>query len=101
MSLLTFHATKGLEFSRVYVLGVEDYNLPGFREITEDLEDEIREARRLLYVAMTRAKDRLVLTQCRSRGGRPSGGTRFLQDMGLEPNPAQEPHAAAPGSASA
>jgi DNA polymerase III epsilon subunit-like protein len=91
VSLLTFHATKGLEFSRVYIMGVEDYQLPGYYAITEGRDDEIREARRLLYVAMTRAKDRLVLTHCRSRGGRPSGGTRFLQDMGLQTQTASEP----------
>jgi ATP-dependent DNA helicase UvrD/PcrA len=83
VSLLTFHATKGLEFSRVYILGVEDFQLPGYYAIMEDRDEEIREARRLLYVGMTRAKDRLILTRCSSRGGRPSGGTRFLQDMGL------------------
>jgi DNA polymerase III epsilon subunit family exonuclease len=85
VSLLTFHATKGLEFSRVYVTGVEDYQLPGYTALTENREEEIREARRLLYVALTRAKDRLTLTCCRERGGRPSGGTLFLEEMGLAP----------------
>jgi DNA polymerase III epsilon subunit family exonuclease len=83
VNLLTFHATKGLEFSRVYVTGVEDYLLPGYRAVTENQGAEIREARRLLYVAMTRAKDRLTLTYCRERGGRSSGGTMFLDEMGL------------------
>ncbi len=86
VSLLTFHATKGLEFSRVYILGVEDNQLPGYYAITEGRDDEIREARRLLYVAMTRAKDRLVLTYSRTRRGMPSGGTRFLTDMGIQPS---------------
>ena len=36
-----------------------------------------------LYVAMTRAKDRLTLTWCKERGGKPSGGTMFLDEMGL------------------
>jgi DNA polymerase III epsilon subunit family exonuclease len=83
VSLLTFHATKGLEFSRVYVIGVEDHQLPGYYALAERREEEIREARRLLYVAMTRAKDRLTLTYCRQRNGRPTGGTMFLQEMGL------------------
>lgn len=83
VSLLTFHATKGLEFSRVYVLGVEDYQLPGYYAVIEDRGEETQEARRLLYVPMTRAKDRLVLTYSRTRGGMPSGGTRFLNDMAL------------------
>jgi superfamily I DNA/RNA helicase len=64
---------------------VEDYQLPGYYAITEGRDDEIREARRLLYVAMTRAKDRLVLTYSKSRRGMPSGGTRFLGDMDLLP----------------
>jgi DNA polymerase III epsilon subunit family exonuclease len=83
VSLLTFHATKGLEFARLYVVGVEDFQLPGYKAITEGLADEVREARRLLYVAMTRARDRLTLCYCRERGGKPSGGTLFLDEMGL------------------
>src|SRR5262249_18944501 len=83
VSLLTFHATKGLEFSRVYLAGVEDYQLPGYYAITEGREAAVREARRLRYVAMTRAKDRLTLTYCRERNGRPTGGTWFLRELGL------------------
>jgi DNA polymerase III epsilon subunit family exonuclease len=83
VSLLTFHATKGLEFSRVYVTGVEDNQVPGSRALADGNEADVREARRLLYVAMTRARDRLTLTYCRERGGRPTGGTLFLEEMGL------------------
>jgi DNA polymerase III epsilon subunit family exonuclease len=83
VSLLTFHATKGLEFSRVYLAGVEDNQVLGSYARSEGREDELREARRLLYVAMTRAKDRLTLTCCRERNGRPGGGTTFLDEMGL------------------
>src|SRR5262249_40525458 len=81
--LLTIHSTKGLEFSRVYVIGVEDYELPGYYAINENREAEIHEARRLVYVPMTRAKDRLCLTHCRHRNGRPTGETLFLTEMGL------------------
>ena len=83
VSLLTLHSTKGLEFSRVYVAGVEDSQLPGWRELQEQQEKEIQEARRLLYVGMTRAKDRLVLTRAERRDGRPTGGDLFLRDAGL------------------
>jgi DNA helicase-2/ATP-dependent DNA helicase PcrA len=83
VALLTFHSTKGLEFSRVYVAGVEDDLLPGRAALLEGRSGEIAEARRLLYVAMTRAKDRLTLTCCRERNGRAVGGTRFLEEMGL------------------
>lgn len=85
VNLLTLHSTKGLEFSRVYIVGVEDSELPGWRAIAEDRRAEIEESRRLLYVGMTRAKDRLVLTRVRSRSGRDSGGNRFLDEIGLVP----------------
>ena len=83
VSLLTLHSTKGLEFSRVYVVGVEDNQLPGWRELQERREKEIQEARRLLYVGMTRAKDRLILTRAERRDGRSAGGDLFLCDAGL------------------
>jgi superfamily I DNA/RNA helicase/DNA polymerase III epsilon subunit-like protein len=83
LSLLTLHSTKGLEFSRVYIAGVEDNELPGWRAMRDGLEDEIRESRRLLYVGMTRAKDRLVLTRARQRNGSAGGGEMFLREMGL------------------
>jgi DNA helicase II / ATP-dependent DNA helicase PcrA len=70
----------------VYVVGVEDFQLPGYFAMKDGLEAEILEARRLLYVAMTRAKDRLCLTYCRERRGKPSGGTMFLSEMGLVHN---------------
>ncbi|NNG17033.1 MAG: ATP-binding domain-containing protein, partial [Gemmatimonadales bacterium] len=89
VNLLTLHSTKGLEFSRVYVVGVEDYQIPGYFPTVDQRQDEIEEARRLLYVGMTRAKDRLVLSHTASRFGKPSGGTRFLDEIGLEtPSPA-------------
>lgn len=83
ISLLTFHATKGLEFSRVYIVGVEDGQLPGAYALDEGREDEMQEARRLLYVAMTRTKDRLTLTWSKQRRGEPTGGTKFLDALGL------------------
>jgi superfamily I DNA/RNA helicase/DNA polymerase III epsilon subunit-like protein len=85
VALLTFHSTKGLEFTHVYVAGVEDDLLPGRTALAEGKAEEIAEARRLLYVAMTRARDGLTLTCCRQRNGRPVSGTRFLDDMGLVP----------------
>ncbi len=79
VNLLTLHSTKGLEFSRVYIVGVEDNELLGYQSTKEEIE----EARRLLYVGMTRARDRLVLTRCERRSGRDAGGTMFLEEMGL------------------
>jgi superfamily I DNA/RNA helicase len=83
VSLLTLHATKGLEFSRVYIVGVEDNQMPGPVALQDDDLRDIEEARRLLYVGMTRAKDRLVLTRSAQRGGRPGGGDLFLREAGL------------------
>ncbi len=83
VNLLTLHSTKGLEFSRVYIAGVENQQLPGWKALEEDVEDEIQEARRLLYVGMTRARDRLVLTRAERRFGFPSGGSLFLTEIGL------------------
>jgi superfamily I DNA/RNA helicase len=83
VNLLTLHSTKGLEFSRVYILGVEDTELPGGSPTRPATPAEVEEARRLLYVGMTRARDRLVLTRAERRGGQRTGGHRFLDEMGL------------------
>jgi len=88
VNLLTLHSTKGLEFSRVYIVGAEDAQLPGGRDPSKR---EIEEARRLLYVGMTRTKNRLVLTRVEARGGKPTGRHRFLDEMGLVPkSPAKQ-----------
>src|SRR5438094_9097443 len=78
------HSTKGLEFSRVYIVGVEDYQIPGLREAKANRQAEIQAARRLLYVGMTRTRERLVLTRVERRFGMEAGGSSFLEEMGLE-----------------
>src|SRR5256886_3276181 len=83
-NLLTPHSTKGLEFSRVYIVGDEDYQIPGYRESTEDRQAEIQEARRLLYVGMTRARQRLVLTRVERRVGMEAGGRALPPGRGFE-----------------
>jgi hypothetical protein len=83
VNLLTMHSTKGLEFSRVYIVGVEDEQLiPTPRNGVLGKLD-LEEARRLLYVGMTRTIDRLVMTRVKSRGEKGTGGHRFLDEMGL------------------
>jgi len=86
VNLLTLHSTKGLEFSRVYVVGAEDGEMLGGSATRPPSDAQIEEARRLLYVGMTRAKDRLVFTHARERGERPGGGHRFLDEMGIVPS---------------
>jgi DNA polymerase-3 subunit epsilon len=86
VNLLTMHSTKGLEFSRVYIIGVEDSQLVGEKATREEVE----EARRLLYVGMTRTKERLVMTRVLRREGEPTGGHQFLDEMGLVPESLNE-----------
>ncbi len=85
VNLLTLHSTKGLEFSRVYIVGVEDTEMPGGPSGRAPSLAEVEEARRVLYVGMTRAKDRLVMTRVEAREGRVTGGHQFLDEMGLMP----------------
>ena len=85
VNLLTLHSTKGLEFSRVYILGVEDSQLIGGTQTRPTSRDEVEEARRLLYVGMTRTIERLVMTRVVRREGEPTGGHQFLDEMGLIP----------------
>jgi superfamily I DNA/RNA helicase len=82
VNLLTLHSTKGLEFSRVYVIGTDN---KGFTRDEKKPQVEIEELRRLLYVGMTRTKERLVLTCAETRGGENCGGHQFLDELELTP----------------
>jgi DNA helicase-2/ATP-dependent DNA helicase PcrA len=83
VTLSTLHAAKGLEFSQVFVVGLEEGFLP-HGQSAED-EDELEEERRLLYVGMTRAKDSLTVTLSDRRlvYGRvePRLPSRFLEEI--------------------
>jgi len=82
-TLLTLHSAKGLEFPVVFITGLEDGLLPHSR--SWDDPEELAEERRLLYVGVTRAKDRLYLTYTfrRARYGEyePNVPSRFLEDI--------------------
>ncbi len=83
VSLMTMHSAKGLEFPSVYVVGMEEGIFPGGRAAGES--EEMEEERRLCYVAMTRARERLTMTTARQRMlyGRTSNNTpsRFLKEV--------------------
>ena len=61
---MTLHASKGLEFKCVFIAGLENGIIPLYRAVAPE---EIEEERRLLYVGMTRAKQRLYLTRAIKR----------------------------------
>ena len=65
INLMTLHAAKGLEFPVVFMVGMEEGLFPHSRSLME--KDELEEERRLCYVGMTRAKEKLFLTYCRKR----------------------------------
>jgi DNA helicase II / ATP-dependent DNA helicase PcrA len=67
VTLMTLHAAKGLEFPVVYVVGLEEGLLPHERALRSDDRHELEEERRLLFVGMTRARQRLYLTQAQRR----------------------------------
>ena len=86
VSLMTLHCAKGLEFPVVSIVGVEEGLLPHYRrgEEIEDMEEE----RRLFYVGMTRAKQRLFLSRAEERStfgvGRANLPSRFLDELPME-----------------
>ena len=65
--LMTLHSAKGLEFSHVYMTGMEDGIFPSYMTIVSDDPDEIEEERRLAYVGITRAKEDLTLCYAKMR----------------------------------
>jgi DNA helicase-2/ATP-dependent DNA helicase PcrA len=83
VTLITLHAAKGLEFPIVFIVGLEEGLLP-HRRALED-ERELEEERRLAYVGMTRAKDRLYLVHAHHRStygvGAQSEPSRFLAEL--------------------
>jgi DNA helicase-2/ATP-dependent DNA helicase PcrA len=86
VSLMTLHCAKGLEFPIVFIVGIEEGLLPHYRrgEEIEDMEEE----RRLFYVGMTRAKQKLFLSRAEKRStfgvGRANLPSRFLDELPME-----------------
>ncbi len=86
VSLMTLQCAKGLEFPVVFIVGIEEGLLPHYRrgEEIEDMEEE----RRLFYVGMTRAKEKLFLSRAEERStfgvGRANLPSRFLDEFPME-----------------
>ena len=92
VALMTLHSAKGLEFSQVYLVGMEEGLLPHHRAVSEE-GAAIDEERRLCYVGITRAQDRLTMSLALSRmkwgKARPTQPSRFLFEIiGQADNPA-------------
>ncbi len=90
VTLITVHAAKGLEFNVVFIVGLNDGLFPLSRAINSDDENELEEERRLMYVAITRAKSRLYLSRAKTRFSFESKRTeysipsRFLKELAGE-----------------
>ena len=79
VNLMTVHASKGLEFPVVFIAGAEEGLMPHARAVEEGGDKAIEEERRLFYVAVTRAQDRLLISSCRKR-------RRMKVDVDCEPS---------------
>ena len=86
VTLMTMHSAKGLEFDHVYVTGMDEGVFPGNRAMGE--QEEMEEERRLCYVAMTRARKTLTMTNVRQRmlfgQTEPKMPSRFLEEIPAE-----------------
>ena len=77
--LSTIHASKGLEYKTVFVIGCEERLFPHWKSL--ETIHELEEERRLMYVAMTRAEKFLYLTWAESRRGQYGHRSRFIDEI--------------------
>lgn len=77
VTLSTMHAAKGLEFDEVYIIGCNEGLLPHHQS-----ESSLEEERRLLYVGITRARQRLTLSYCQKLGANDAQPSRFIEEIG-------------------
>lgn len=83
VAMATFHAAKGLEWPHVYIKGAVEGYAPHKRALEAGITAELEEERRLFYVAMTRARDRLTILAPREIDGKKVTASRFLVEAGL------------------
>ena len=88
VTLITLHQAKGLEFPVVFIVGMEEGILPHIKSIESGDPLELEEERRLFYVGMTRAKEKLYLSRASLRGfygsSEPTLPSRFIGDIPAE-----------------
>lgn len=78
VSLMTFHAAKGLEYDTVFIIGANEDVTPYKKA---ELPEEMEEERRMFYVAMTRAKKHLMISYVREKNGKAMEQSRFLGEL--------------------
>ncbi len=78
VSLMTFHAAKGLEYDTVFIIGANEDVTPYKKA---ELPEEMEEERRMFYVAMTRAKKHLTVSYVREKNGKAMEQSRFLGEL--------------------
>lgn len=85
VNLMTIHASKGLEFPVVFIAGAEEGLIPHGRAVDEGGDAAVEEERRLFYVAITRARDKLLISSCKTRRRQnsviESTPSRFLDEI--------------------
>ena len=75
---MTVHASKGLEFDYVFIVGTEEELFPSPKCVSDN---EIEEERRLFYVAMTRAKRQLIISYTKEKNGKAVKPSRFVNEL--------------------
>ena len=75
---MTMHAAKGLEFDTVFVIEADEGSSPYKKAVTDE---EIEEERRLFYVAMTRAKRKLIISYVKEKNGKSKIPSRFIDEL--------------------
>ena len=81
VNLMTMHAAKGLEFDTVFVIEANEGSSP-YKKAAAD--EEIEEERRLFYVAMTRAKRKLIISYVKEKNGKDMTPSRFVSELLLD-----------------
>ena len=86
VKLMTIHASKGLEFNNVFIMGVAENVFPSQRALAQRFQEALEEERRLMYVAITRSRHRLFVTNNNEYSyvaGIPLRASRFIKESGL------------------